>query len=510
LIALTTSGFSQTRYLTEVFTAVTVSSNITYGNNISVLTGTPMSIPLVMDVYQPTGDVQTARPLIIVLHAGSFLPSVASGLAIGKRTDSAVVEMCMRFARRGYVAVAADYRLGWNPISTNQDVRTGTLLNAVYRGLQDAKNCVRFFRNDAATSNTYKIDVNRIAVGGFGAGGYLAFAYGSLNKTAEIQLNKFIDFSLSTPAPYVNQAVSGNFDGTDATSLNTPNYPSYSSTINVGFSLAGAAGDSSWIEAGEPPLIAMHSYKDPFAPYKTGNVIVAATGQFVVQASGSYDAIRRSQRLGNQTVFSNSSFNDVYTTKATVNSPGLTGLYTFITPTPGANMSCTGPGANPQIEQSAPWDWWNEPVFVASYNAYTSSTNGTAAACKLRLENPDMSASKGRAYLDTVIGFINPRLVCALNLAGCVSISNVPEISGSADLNVFPSPASDKINFVISGSNVINRISLFDVTGHLVYSSTELHTVKFSIDRNHLKSGLYFTTIELDNKTTLTKKIVFE
>src|SRR6478609_3998398 len=131
-IAATTNCFPQTgRYLTEVFTAVTVSSNITYGNNISVITGTPATSTLVMDVYQPAGDALAARPLIIVLHAGSFLPAVANGMAIGKRTDSAVVATCMKFANRGYVAVAPDYRLGWNPLSTNQDVRTVPILNAL-------------------------------------------------------------------------------------------------------------------------------------------------------------------------------------------------------------------------------------------------------------------------------------------------------------------------------------------------------------------------------------------
>src|SRR6476661_6016582 len=176
---------SQSRYLSEIFTSVTVSSNVTYGNNISVLTGTPASIPLMMDVYQPTGDALAARPLVIILHAGSFLPAVVNHLAVGKKTDSAVVNTCMRFAKRGYVAVAMDYRLGWNPLG-NQDARTGTILNAVYRALQDAKNCVRYFRNDAATTNTYKIDVNKICVGGFSAGGYVAYAYGSLNKSSEL------------------------------------------------------------------------------------------------------------------------------------------------------------------------------------------------------------------------------------------------------------------------------------------------------------------------------------
>ncbi len=497
---------SQTRYQSEIFTSVNTTTNVTYGNNISVLTGTPASIPLLMDVYEPAGDVLTARPLIIILHAGSFLPAIANRLAVGKKTDSAIVNTCMRFAKRGYVAVAMDYRLGWNPLG-DQDTRTGTILNAVYRALQDAKNCVRFFRNDAATTNTFKIDVNRICVGGMSAGGYVALAYGSLNKPAEIQLTKFAD--LDTGTPYVDQSVSGNFDGTDATPLNTPNYASYSSSVNVVFSLAGCVGDTSWIEPGEIPIISMHCYKDPFAPYTTGPVIVAATGQFVVEASGGRDVIRRSQRLGNQTVIKNAIINDVYTTKANANSPGLAGLYTHITPAPGANLSCTGANANAQTEQSAPWDWWNEPTFIGTYNAYCGCTDGTAINCMNKRENPDMSGTKGKAYLDTIVGFLNPRIICALNLPGCVSVG-LNELSNNVDLSIYPNPGTSEINYVVADEQEIKNITIYDVTGRVVSEITGLSTHSYKLNCEQLKPGLYYTTISTNGNNTATKKIFIE
>lgn len=508
-LAITTNCFAQ-RYLTEIFTAVTVSSNVTYGNNISVLTGTPASSPLLMDVYQPAGDVQTQRPLIIILHAGSFLPAVASTQATGKKTDSAVVEMCMRFARRGYVAVSADYRLGWNALSASQDVRTGTILNAVYRAAQDAKNCVRFFRDDAANANVYKIDPNKICLGGLSGGGYAVLAAVTLNKTSELNITKLIDFSQNPPAPYVNQALSGNFDGTNATALNTPNYATQSSSVSVVFNIGGAIGDTSWLEAGEVPIIGMHCYKDPNAPYKTGNVIVTATGQFVIEASGSYDIVKKSQRLGNNAIIDNAIYADVYTTKANANNNGNKALYPFITPAPGAPLSCTGANANPQTEQGTPWDWWNELVFIASYNGYSSTTNGTAVNCLAKLSNPNMSATQGRTYIDTIQGFLNPRLVCAMGLAGCMVTVGLKEYAYSGNLNVFPNPVTSEINYSVSGGTTIRRVTVLDATGRLVLSADNLNETSFKLNRNQLSAGLYFTSIELGNKTVVTKKIVIE
>ncbi|MES2287966.1 MAG: T9SS type A sorting domain-containing protein, partial [Bacteroidota bacterium] len=508
LLAVSLNGFSQTgRYLTEVFTSVTVTSNVVYGNNLSVLTGTPAPSDLKMDVYQPTGDVLTARPLVIVLHTGSFLPAVANGQATGSKTDSAVVEMCNRFAKRGYVAVAADYRLGWNALSTNTDVRTGTLLNAVYRAIQDAKNCVRYFKEDKATANTYKIDTTKIAVGGLGSGGYIALAYASLNQVAEIQLGKFLDNTVSPPVPYIDQSLSGNFDGTNTTGLNIANLPSHTSTINMAFNVGGAIGDTSWINAGEVPIVGLHCYKDANAPYTTGAVIVPTTGAFVVEASGSYDVIRvvNKPSIDNNAIFNSSIYTDVYTTRANTINDGLEGLYPFVTPVPVA-ATCTG--TDTESEQGSPWDWWSEATFIAQYNGYSGTTNGPIVNCKQKLSNPDMSAAKGRLYMDTIQGYLNPRMVCALGLAGCVpNPAGVNENVNVSDITIFPNPSSTEINFSVKGSTTIKSVELYDVTGRMVKQIVGLNTQKYTIQREGLSTGLYITKIQL-NKGSISKKII--
>ncbi len=516
-LAFSIQGYSQQRYLNEVFSTVTKTSNVIYGNNISVLTSTPVAADITMDVYEPTGDIATARPLVLVLHTGSFLPAIANGQATGSKTDSAVVEMCTRFAKKGYVAVAADYRLGWNAISGSQDVRTGTLLQAVYRAIQDAKNCVRYFKNDRATANTYKIDTGRIAIGGLGSGGYVALAYASLNQTTELQLGKFLDNSTIPPTPYVVQSVYGNFDGTDSTwapgtppiLMNIPNYANYSSDIQMVFNIGGAVGDISWINAGEVPVVALQCTQDPNAPYETGAVIVPTTGQFVVEASGSHDVIERIQldTIDNNAIFNNSLFNDVYTTHANTLNGGLEGLYPFVTPAPGSNTCLDG---STESEQGSPWDWWDEAYFIAAYNAYSGTTNGSIVNCKQKLSNPDMSATKGRLYIDTIQGYVAPRMVCALDLPGCTpNPAGVKENAGVSNLNIFPNPASSAIHFTAKG-NAIQTVELYDVTGRMVKQVSGLNVMEYTIQRDGLTSGLYITKIKLNKGGIVTKRIVLE
>jgi len=507
LLAFSFAGYSQ-RYLAEVFTSVDVSANIVYGHNISILSQAPRDTALIMDVYQPHNDSITARPLVLVLHTGSFLPAIANGQATGDKTDSAVVEMCTRFAKKGYVAVAVNYRLGWNPLSTTQDVRTSTLLQAVYRSIQDAKNCVRYFKNDKATANTYKIDTTKIAVGGLGSGGYIALAYASLNKPAELTLSKFIDNTTTPPTPYVDQTLYGNFDGTNTTAINEPNYPTHTSTVNMVFNVGGAEGDSSWIEHGEVPVVSMQCTHDPNAPYNYGAVNVAPPyNYFVVNASGSHDVIRivNKASINNNLVFHNSLYSDVYTTRANQVNGGLEGLFPFVTPAPGATLGC-----GPQTEQGAPWDWWNSTYFVAAYNAYTNSSNGLAANCLQMNSNPDMSAAKGRKYIDTVQGYVAPRMVCALGLAGCTpNPAGVTENTEVTGVRIFPNPSSSDINISVLGSNSIQRVELYDLTGRMVKQVVGLNAHDYTVQREGLAPGLYITKVQL-TKGVITKKIILE
>ncbi len=88
-----------TRYVDPIFSGVTKVSDVVYGTNISVLTGTPAPLDLKMDVYAPAGDTETERPVVLYLHTGSFLPQYLNGQITGGKLDSTVVEVCTRLSQ---------------------------------------------------------------------------------------------------------------------------------------------------------------------------------------------------------------------------------------------------------------------------------------------------------------------------------------------------------------------------------------------------------------------------
>ncbi len=157
LMLAATQAFAQCgqRYKDMVFSNVDITSDVVYS--------TSNSTTLKLDVYEPQGDNEAQRPLIVLAHGGSFI----SG---DKTNDNVVTQMATNFAKRGYVVASIDYRLGQ---AINMALDSSYAIDVVLKAISDGKSAIRFFRKDAATTNTYRINPNFILGGGNSAGSVL-------------------------------------------------------------------------------------------------------------------------------------------------------------------------------------------------------------------------------------------------------------------------------------------------------------------------------------------------
>jgi len=227
------------RYSTDVYSNVTVTSNIVYGQNVQFSGSTKI---LKLDFYEPTGDTATVRPLIIWVHGGSFLG--------GSKTDGDVADLSNAFAKKGYACASIDYRTGFFPIDSANSVK------AVMRAVQDLRAAVRFFYKDRADDiNTYKIDTNNIFVGGTSAGAITALHLNYLDRSCEIN-------------DYVPSATLITMGGLEGNSGN----PCYSSNVNGVINLCGALAEYGWLETGNLPVCSMHGTNDATVKYNRGIV----------------------------------------------------------------------------------------------------------------------------------------------------------------------------------------------------------------------------------------------
>ena len=497
-----TLQLSAQRFLSEVFTSTTVTSNVTYGRNWSTLYS-PVSLfmdTLKADVYQPAGDTMVHRPTVFVLHPGSAFPAFYNYWCTGTKTDSAVAEMCRQFARRGYTAIALNYRLGWNPFSTDQDTRTGSLLEALGRGVQDIKACVRFFRNNALTSNTYHINPDMFILGGLSTGGTLALNYITLQNYSQIQIFKYLSandnatYHFHSGTTYFDSTYWGNFDGYNGDpNLNySGNTPGVSNAVQFGFSLEGVLGDSSWLHNGDVPMVCFHNIPDVSTPYYCGAVY--SLGQFVVNVCGGHMVIHNADVFQNNFAFQNNNWTDIYTTTANQRNGGSghDGLYPFSTASP----------------QSAPWEWWDSTTAFQIMINQLGFTMGHADTVWYNsiADNPDMSSAKGHAYLDTVMRYLNPRIYRAVGLN--VGIWETAQQAESVSL--YPNPATDQFTVNASTrSTPIRYIHVYDLTGRLVRSFDKINKQQFMMNTRSFESGIYMLKIGFE-KDEVVRKVTFQ
>jgi hypothetical protein len=436
--ALVNNALAQVRYIDEVFSNVNKQSNVTYSTNqaVNLLFGNPAVPPqlstsplwsedLVCDIYSPNGDSATNRPVIILAHTGSYLPAIVNNQVTGNKNDSAIVTIANSFAKRGYVVVALNYRLGWNPTTTIQEQATEQLIKATYRGIQDVKNCIRYIRSNATTLG---VDTSKIIVGGQGTGGYISMALGSISERADIESN--LKFLRGDASPMVSVDSLGDWNGLGGIpALNTPGNASISANAHMTFNYGGAMGDSAWIKSSTLPHVGIHCVGDIFAPFKTGNVVVPTTGVTVIpMASGAGDVIPILNRRGINNKLNRMLPNDNVTFAGLAYSNGVNNLFPIRTTFP--------------IEGS-PWEFWNrsaaQAITSVPYRGIPLPANGYLADSLSMRTNPFMTESRGRAYCDTIVRYIAPRIALQFNLAAEKELTafDLIEPANNASVDIF-------------------------------------------------------------------------
>ena len=228
---------SNVRYEDFVFTEVDVFPDIIYGKNKTQ--GGELQ-ELKMDIYLPKGDSLVSRPLLIFAPGGGFVEEDRKELE----------ELARFYAHSGYVVSTMSYRvLDIERTSTN-------LMQAILEASHDMKAAIRFFTKDAATTNSYGIDSNRIFIGGYSAGAFTALHCAYVNDDSEV-----LAMGGETLLNYINDH--GGLDGDSG----NEGYPT--KVIGV-ISISGALIQADFMDEGDPVLYSIHGTEDDVVPIGEG------------------------------------------------------------------------------------------------------------------------------------------------------------------------------------------------------------------------------------------------
>jgi dienelactone hydrolase len=197
-----------------------------------------------------------------------------------------VIQFCNDFADMGYVVASIDYRVGMTNFPFPGPDSTDAT-EAVIRSVHDAKAAVRFFKKDYATmGNTYGIDTSNIFFMGVSAGGFMALQCAYLDDISE-----WPSWADSTGQNGLSGGVEGNSGN-----------PGYSSRVRGVINVAGAIGDTAYIDAGDVPCMLFHGDADQTVPY--GSALIYLVGVYpLLQVDGSFSIAARLTSLGIENCF---------------------------------------------------------------------------------------------------------------------------------------------------------------------------------------------------------------
>jgi acetyl esterase/lipase len=233
--------------------------------------GAPLSLAL--DIFGPEGDNLEKRPLVLVLHGGSFIQ--------GSRQD--VEETANLLASLGYVTATVSYRIGIRITDIFLGLLDSVLAaEAVAMATQDLNTVIRWFRKGAAEDgNPYNIDPDLIFAVGFSAGAFMCNFSQYMNKEARIP-----DYIDMTKPGLVDGGLSSNNSGRDE----------YPFTLTAVATFAGAIYDTLWMEAHSTANAIFHAVDDEVVPYH--HDVITIRGTPLLQLHGGYSMQLRAANTG--------------------------------------------------------------------------------------------------------------------------------------------------------------------------------------------------------------------
>ena len=542
LVAVSSLRAQDTRFVDPIY-GISEATLDTFGQNIDVYelsrarAGDPNATilrSLEMDVYQPVGDEgEGLRPVVVIFPTGNFLPQYVNQGLYGTRQDSAVVEIASRLTARGYVGIAADYRVGWNPRAAD-DVRKSGLLQAAYRGGQDAHMMARYLRKSVAEDgNPYGIDTSKIVFWGLGTGGYVTMTHAFLddiqevldderfygqNDTAYVDINVNADPQGLLPAEFAPGVVS-----------NVPNHVGYNSTVAMSINANGALGDIDWIEGkdSEPLVLGFHSPNDIFAPFSFGNVVVPTTEDIVIGCvAGTEEILETANMMG---------LNDSIDAANSATLPTFfTGLSTLVNAQNEVykqdSITLANAPACPdqdQFEETYPrsrdnmypisvgrgfgagYNWINETAArdsIAAFNGAGGNLNADAAIAGELATNPNATnPAAAKAVIDTMIAFFLPRAYLGLGLGDFSTATENLIAPSTVGLEIFPNPTTTSFTIQVANTERIRQIDVYDLRGSRVAQVRGLNQSSYVLNRGDLPNGSYIIQLRFDAGTTARK-----
>ncbi len=219
------------RYLNKIFDEVIFTGDIVYATKYNDLSNKREELKL--RVFEPKGDTQAVRPLLLLTPGGGF---VYEG-------DDWMNDVAEELAKAGYVVALNKYRLSSGIDSAEK------YFKALQKTTTDQSDALRFLLKDAKARNRFRIDPKNVFIGGHSAGAITSMHTAYLDAEDSMNPHFRKDLLKNKALPERNEKFK---------------------LLGV-INLAGLLTDLSIINHNDIPLLNIHGEKDGVVPADRDN-----------------------------------------------------------------------------------------------------------------------------------------------------------------------------------------------------------------------------------------------
>lgn len=198
---------------------------------------------LKLDIYLPTAESPTKRPLIVWIHGGAW--------RAGTKEQTPILP----FVQQGYAGASIGYRYTQEaPFPANVD---------------DCKAALRWLR---ANAEKYNIDPARVALWGSSAGGHLVAYLGTTGDDPATRVQAVVDWYGPTRVARMSHYPSA----MDHDSPESPENQLIGALIQQNADLAEKANPARYASKDDPPFFIQHGDADPLVPMEQSEILATA------------------------------------------------------------------------------------------------------------------------------------------------------------------------------------------------------------------------------------------
>ncbi len=229
-----TNKRQDTRYLDPVFKHLSKTANIEFAQKYNPFTQS--NEKLTMRVFEPKGDDAKKRALLVLTPGGGFV----------QHDNLWMDDFGQDLAKAGYVVAIHQYRLSRGTANTDE------FTDALFKAYSDQKSVISYFLSDAANKNRWRIDPNKVFIGGHSAGATTSMHHAYLDQNDDLPESFSQAFS-----KYKN-----NF------TYQSPDLSQHFAHFSVKgvINLSGMLPDLNFIDAGQAAILSIHGENDSVLP----------------------------------------------------------------------------------------------------------------------------------------------------------------------------------------------------------------------------------------------------